>query len=136
MPYPDLLVQPMREQLTLSGVEELRTAEDVEAFFKRPGTALLVFNSVCGCAAGSARPAVIAALEDESRPDHAVTVFAGQDAEATDCARRQMPQLPPSSPSFVVLRDGQPVAHFARDRIEGRSAEVVASMLVQAFGEL
>ncbi len=137
MPYPELLVRPMREQLTLAGVRELRTADEVDTFFdESTGTAMLVFNSVCGCAAGSTRPGVIEALLDEHRPQHAATVFAGQDTEATDRARRRCPQIPPSSPSIVLLRDGEVTCHFPRHQIEGRSAERVAAMLTQAFKEM
>lgn len=136
MPYPELLVRPMREQLTLSGVSELRSAEEVDAFFDASDTAMLVFNSVCGCAAGSARPGVIASLQDENRPRRVATVFAGQDVEATDRARQRLGDLPPSSPCVVLLRDGQVIHHFGRDRIEGHTAEMVCNMLRVAFVEL
>jgi putative YphP/YqiW family bacilliredoxin len=136
MPYPELLVRPMREQLTLSGVNELKTAEEVDAFFDAPGTAMLVFNSVCGCAAGSARPGVIASLQDDNRPQRAGTVFAGQDVEATDRARQRLGDLPPSSPCVVLLREGRVTHHFGRDRIEGHTAEMVCDMLRTAFAEL
>lgn len=136
MPYPELLVRPMREQLTLSGVRELKTAEEVDTFVETPGTAMLVFNSVCGCAAGSARPGVIASLQDDHRPEHAATVFAGQDVEATNRARQRLGDLPPSSPCVVLLRDGQVTHHFGRERIEGQTAELVAAMLCKAFAEM
>lgn len=134
MPYSELLVKPMREELTSAGVEELRTAADVDRFMsERDGTALLVVNSVCGCAAGMARPGVRLALAEGPRPDRVATVFAGQDLEATARARGYFPDVPPSSPSLALFKDGELVQFIPRHRIEGRSAQDVAGDLVQAF---
>lgn len=134
MPYSELLVKPMREELTSAGVEELRTAADVERFMSEPsGTALLVVNSVCGCAAGMARPGVRLALSEGPRPDRVATVFAGQDLEATARARGYLADIPPSSPSIALFKDGELVQFIPRHRIEGRSAQDVAGDLVQAF---
>jgi putative YphP/YqiW family bacilliredoxin len=135
MPYSPLLVRPMREELTSIGVQELMTAEDVDAFMsQKEGTALLVINSVCGCAAGMARPGVRLALE-EHRPDRVATVFAGQDLEATARARSYMAEIPPSSPSLALFKDGELVHFVPRHRIEGRDANALAQDLVAAFSE-
>jgi len=135
MPYSPLLVRPMREELSSIGVQELMTAEDVDAFMsQKEGTALLVINSVCGCAAGMARPGVRLALE-EQRPDRVATVFAGQDLEATARARSYMADIPPSSPSLALFKDGELVHFVPRHRIEGRDANAVAQDLVAAFAE-
>lgn len=137
MPYSPLLVKPMREELTSAGVQELLTAEDVDRFMEEAGDgiSLLVINSVCGCAAGMARPGVRAALEHGPKPDRAVSVFAGQDLEATAAARGKFPDVPPSSPSMAVFKDGELVYFMPRHRIEGRSAEEVASDLTTVFRE-
>jgi putative YphP/YqiW family bacilliredoxin len=137
MPYSPLLVKPMREELTVAGVQELLTAEDVDRWMEESsdGTALLVINSVCGCAAGMARPGVRAALEGGPRPDHTATVFAGQDLEATAAARGKFPDVPPSSPSMAFFKRGELVYFLPRHRIEGRSAEEVASDLTTVFAE-
>ena len=136
MPYSELLVKPMREELTAAGVEELRTAADVDRFMsEKSGTAMLVVNSVCGCAAGMARPGVRLALGEGPRPDRVATVFAGQDLEATARARGYFPDVPPSSPSIALLKDGELVRFLPRHRIEGRTAEDVAADLVRAFEE-
>ncbi|HEX6201983.1 MAG TPA: BrxA/BrxB family bacilliredoxin [Thermoanaerobaculia bacterium] len=136
MPYSELLVKPMREELTTAGVEELRTAADVDRFMsEKSGTALLVVNSVCGCAAGMARPGVRQALADGPRPDRVATVFAGQDLEATARARGYFPDIPPSSPSIALFKDGELVRFVPRHRIEGRTAADVAADLVVAFQE-
>jgi putative YphP/YqiW family bacilliredoxin len=128
------MVQPMRDELVTAGVEELRTAAEVDAFFRdNRGGALLVVNSVCGCAAGSARPGVRLALRHPSRPEKAATVFAGQDLEATQHARSYFPELEPSSPSFVVIRDSKPVSYIPRRMIEGRDPEAVSQLLIAAF---
>lgn len=137
MPYSELLVKPMREELTAAGVEELRTAADVDRFMnEKSGSALLVVNSVCGCAAGMARPGVRQALAEGPRPDRVATVFAGQDLEATARARGYFPDVPPSSPSIALFKDGELVRFVPRHRIEGRSADDVAADLVQAFQEV
>ena len=136
MPYSPLLVKPMREELTSAGVEELRTAADVERFMNETsGSALLVVNSVCGCAAGMARPGVRQALSEGPRPDRVATVFAGQDLEATARARGYFPDIPPSSPSIALFKDGELVRFIPRHRIEGRTADDVANDLVRAFHE-
>lgn len=136
MPYSEMLVKPMREELTAAGVEELRTAADVDRFMnEKSGTALLVINSVCGCAAGMARPGVRQALGQGPRPDRVATVFAGQDLEATARARGYLPDIPPSSPSIALFKDGELVQFIPRHRIEGRSADDVAADLVTSFGQ-
>ena len=134
MPYPEMLVRPMREELTRLGVEELKTAKDVEELMENPaGTTLLVVNSVCGCAARNARPAVAMALEHSPRPSQAATVFAGQDMEATAAARSYLHGYAPSSPSIALLKDGDVVFMLERHRIEGRMAEQIAEDLRDAF---
>lgn len=136
MPYSPMLVKPMREELTQAGVKELLAASDVDAFFgEKTGTAMLVFNSVCGCAAGMARPGIRLALQHARRPDRVASVFAGQDQEATMRARAQFPDIPPSSPSIAFLKDGELVYFMPRHRIEGRDAHAVARDLVAVFDE-
>jgi putative YphP/YqiW family bacilliredoxin len=133
MPYDPVLVQPMRDELTRIGVEELTTPAEVDAFMARPGTKLLIVNSVCGCAAGQARPGVALALRHETRPQHVATVFAGQDLDATAHARSYFSDYPPSSPSLALF-DGKEVVHFVpRHAIEGAPAQAVAFGLVGAF---
>lgn len=133
MPYPEMLVRPMREDLTRLGVRELKTAEEVDETLAENGTTLLVVNSVCGCAARNARPAVALALRNEQRPDRAVTVFAGQDTEATSRARQYLTGYAPSSPSIALLQDGELVFMLERHAIEGRDADQIADDLTQAF---
>lgn len=133
MPYPEFMIAPMREELTRLGIEETRTPEQVRAALARPGTLLVVVNSVCGCAAGKARPGVAAALSHEPRPDHAITVFAGADMEATDEARRHFAPYPPSSPQIALFKDGKLVFMLERRQIEGRMAPAIAQDLVAAF---
>ncbi len=134
MPYSPLLVKPMREELTAAGVEELLTATDVDRWMaQREGTALLIVNSVCGCAAGAARPGIRAALEGGARPDRVATVFAGQDLEATSHARSFFADIPPSSPSMALYKDGELVYFVPRHRIEGKMPQEVAADLTQAF---
>jgi len=136
MPYSELMVKPMREELTSAGVKELRTPADVDAFMnEKSGTAMLVVNSVCGCAAGMARPGVRLALQGERRPDRVATVFAGQDLEATAKARSYIADIPPSSPSIAFFKDGELVYFIPRHRIEGRDAHAVAGDLTQVFTE-
>lgn len=135
MSYPEILIRPMREELTVLGVEELFSEADVEASFAREGTNLVIVNSVCGCAARNARPAVAIALNHAARPDRATTVFAGQDLEATAAARRHFHGYPPSSPSMALLKDGEVVFMLERHQIEGRSAEEIAEDLIAAFDE-
>ena len=137
MPYSPILVKPMREELTAAGVRELKSPEEVESFMEEAGkgTSMLVFNSVCGCAAGMARPGVRLALQHETTPDRAVSVFAGQDVEATARARAFLPDIPPSSPSIAVFKDGELVYFMPRHRIENRQAEDVANDLTAVFDE-
>ncbi len=135
MPYPDEMVAPMRQELTRLGVDDLRTAQDVDNAFEaaREGTLFLIVNSVCGCAAANARPAVALALHTPVQPDRYVTVFAGQDTEATARAREHLEGIPPSSPFFALFKNGEPVYVVERRHIEGRSASAIASDLSQAF---
>jgi putative YphP/YqiW family bacilliredoxin len=136
VPYSPLLVKPMREELSRIGVEELLTAEDVDRWMEhKEGTALLVVNSVCGCAAGMARPGIRLALEHAHAPERSASVFAGQDLEATARARGFFPEIPPSSPSIAFFKDGELVYFMPRHRIEGRTAEDVAGDLVAVFDE-
>jgi putative YphP/YqiW family bacilliredoxin len=133
MAYPEFLVAPMREELTSVGFTELRTAADVDRAVGEKGTTLMVVNSVCGCAAGKARPGIARAMQHAARPDHAVTVFAGADIEATDRARSYFTGYPPSSPSLGILRDGKLVYMMERHQIEGNSADGIAAALTAAF---
>src|SRR5688572_13960745 len=134
MPYSPLLVKPMREELASAGVEELLTSADVDAWMsQREGSALLIVNSVCGCAAGAARPGAREALRGPARPDRVATVFAGQDLEATARARSYFADIPPSSPSMALYKDGELVYFIPRHRIEGRLPQEVAADLTQAF---
>jgi putative YphP/YqiW family bacilliredoxin len=135
--YPEIMVIPMREELTRLGIEELRTAEEVDQALKnRPGTTMVVVNSICGCAAGRMRPAVRMALQNSIRPDHAYSVFAGQETEATERARGYFTGYPPSSPSIGILRDGQLVYMMQRRDIESREAPTIAADLKAAFDKL
>lgn len=128
------ILQAMREELTYVGIKELKTPDEVDtAFTGSKGTALLVVNSVCGCAAGNARPGVALALQNKTIPDHLYTVFAGQDPAATAKARGFMPQVEPSSPSFFLFKDGQLVYTMPRHMIEGRDSRTVAVDLINAF---
>jgi putative YphP/YqiW family bacilliredoxin len=134
MPYDERFVTPMRQELTRLGVEELRTAEEVDAKLKdADGTTLVVVNSVCGCAARNARPAVRIALEQGKRPDALTTVFAGQDLDATSRAREYFTGYRPSSPQIALLKEGRLVFMLERHQIEGRSAEAIAEDLTGAF---
>jgi bacilliredoxin len=134
MPYSELMIRPMREELTRIGVEELRTPEQVEETLDNSeGTVMVVVNSICGCAAGKARPGIARALQHSVRPDKVATVFAGADIEATEKARSYFTGYAPSSPSIALLKDGQLVYMMERRQIEGKDASQVASELVQAF---
>jgi putative YphP/YqiW family bacilliredoxin len=133
--YPEIMVIPMREELTRLGVEELRNAPDVDKFVKRPGISMVVVNSVCGCAAGRMRPAVRIALENAAKPDHLGTVFAGQDREATEQARSYFEGYPPSSPCIAILRDGDVVHMMQRSDIEHRDAHDIAAELARVFNQ-
>ena len=134
MPYDPRLVAPMREEMTRMGARELTTPADVDAALgDAKGTTLVFINSVCGCAAGNARPALAAALRHGVRPQQVVTVFAGQDLEATSRARQFMSEYQPSSPSIALLRDGEVVHFVHRHQIEGRAPQAVAADLTAAF---
>lgn len=134
--YDERLVEPMREELVKIGFEEMRTAEQVdETIPARKGTNLVVVNSVCGCAAGMARPGVALALTHSMKPDHLTTVFAGQDQEATAKAREYIKGEMPSSPSIALFKDGELVWFLPRYQIEGRTAEDVAGVLIAAFDQ-
>lgn len=137
MPYSPLMVLPMKQELTAIGFEELLTPEDVDRWMAdKIGSAMLVINSVCGCAAGQARPGVRLALRHEARPERLATVFAGQEVEATAKARSHFADIPPSSPSIALFKDGELVYFVPRHRIESRSAEEVAADLTAAFDRL
>ena len=130
----NLMIQPMREELTRNGFTELKTPDEVdEAFQSLKGTALVVINSVCGCAAGLARPSAVASLDHKNKPDHLLTVFAGQDKEATARAREYFSEYPPSSPAFAFFVDGEIKAMIPRHRIEGRTREEIAQDLLMIF---
>lgn len=132
--YPEFFIAPMREELTRLGVKELRTPRDVDdAVTGESGTLMLVVNSVCGCAAGKARPGVALALRHGTRPDAVATVFAGADVEATERARGYFTGYPPSSPAIALLRDGKLVYMMERHQIENREADVIARDLTAAF---
>ncbi len=134
MPYPEMMVAPMRHELVQIGFQELCDAEQVnQAMDAMDGTVLMAVNSVCGCAAGIFRPAVMLALQGDKQPDHKVTVFAGQDLDATAEARKQLIGYPPSSPSIALLKDGDVVFMLERFQIEGRSAPAIAADLQAAF---
>jgi len=135
MPYPEPLVQPMRAELVAAGVNELRTAEEVDNAFEAAAdkSMLLVINSVCGCAAANARPAIRMSLQSDVLPDMFTTVFAGQDMEATFQARQFLMGIPPSSPAIALFKDGDPVFVLERRHIQGRSASAIAMDLVNAY---
>ena len=134
MPYPEPLIIPMREDLTKFGVTETRTAADVDNVVAGSGTVLMITNSVCGCAAGKARPAVGMALQNSVKPDATATVFAGADVEAVARLRQlHLPGIPPSSPSMALFRDGKVVWALHRFEIESRQAPEIAALLTQAF---
>lgn len=136
MPYSEIMIRPMREELTRLGVEELKTVEDVDrAIGESKGTLMVVVNSICGCAAGKARPGIARALQHDVRPDRIATVFAGADIEATEKARSYFTGYRPSSPSIALLKDGQLVYMMERHQIEGRGPEQIAQELTQAFDE-
>ncbi|MBC7426833.1 MAG: BrxA/BrxB family bacilliredoxin [Bacteroidia bacterium] len=136
MPYPEMLVAPMRADLTRVGFTELKTSEDVETSMSDiKGTTVLVINSVCGCAAGTARPGIIRSLTNDKKPDNLITVFAGQDTEATAKAREYTLPYPPSSPAVALFKDGKLVHFVERLQIEGRTADQVAANLTAAYNE-
>jgi putative YphP/YqiW family bacilliredoxin len=132
--YPEEMVRPMREELTRLGFREMRTAQDVDNLLAQArGTALVVVNSICGCAAGKARPSVAKSLAHHPRPEALATVFAGQDQEATARARSYFTGYPPSSPSIALFQEGKLVFMLERRQIEGRMAEEIAADLTAAF---
>jgi len=135
MPYSEIMIRPFREELTRLGVEELRTPDKVDEAVSADGTVMIVVNSVCGCAAGKARPGVALALGHDKLPDRVGTVFAGADIDATEHARAYMAPYPPSSPSIALMRDKKPVFMLHRHEIMNMTAEQVAGALVRAFDE-
>ena len=136
MRYPEQLIVPMREDLTRHGVTETRTPEEVDQMLgPNSGTVMMVVNSVCGCAAGKARPGIAASLKHSTLPDKVATVFAGGDVEAVARVRELSAGLPPSSPSVLLFRNGKPVYMLHRHQIEGRQAPEIAQLLTQAFDE-
>lgn len=136
MPYSELMIRPMREELTRIGFEELRTPEQVDRLLQNnQGTVMVVVNSICGCAAGKARPGIAQALQHEVKPDRVATVFAGADIEATEKARSYFTGYQPSSPSIALLKDGKLVWMMERREIEGKGASEVANELKSAFDQ-
>jgi len=134
MPYPPMMIQPMKDEVTRLGVKELNTVADVDAVLgDHRGTTLLFVNSMCGCAAGMARPALARALQHGVKPDAVYTVFAGQELDATARVRSYFSEFQPSSPSFMLVKDGEMARMVHRYEIEGRSAEAVAAALIEAF---
>jgi putative YphP/YqiW family bacilliredoxin len=131
--YPELMVVPMREELTRAGIQEARSAADVDAALATPGTTMVVVNSICGCAAGKMRPGVRLALQHGTKPDQAITVFAGQDREATERARSYFQGHPPTSPAIAIFRDGQLAYLMQRSAIETSTAPAIAQELTRAF---
>ena len=136
MPYPEPFIAPMRAELSRLGVRELRTSAEVDAAVAAPGVTMIVVNSVCGCAAGKARPGIALALQHDRRPDLVGTVFAGADIEATDRAPAHFAPYPPSSPSVGILRDGKLVFMLQRSDIENRDARQIAERLTAAFDDI
>ncbi len=133
--YPEEIVKPMRQELVNAGFKELYTAQDVEDILNQGGTTLVMVNSVCGCAAGTARPGAVASLQFDKTPTYLTTVFAGVDTEAVNKAREYMIPFPPSSPAIALFKDGELVHMLERHHIEGRSAEVIADNLAGAYEE-
>lgn len=133
--YPPELVKPMREDLTNYGFKELYTSDEVDQAIAQQGTTLVMVNSVCGCAAANARPGAKASVNNDKKPDHLVTVFAGVDKEAVDKARAHMIPFPPSSPSIALFKDGELVHMLERHHIEGRPADMIAENLKGAYNE-
>ena len=136
MPYPEIMIHGMRQELARLGIEETKTPEAVqEAVEKTNGTLMVVVNSVCGCAAGGVRPGIAQALQNEAKPDRAITVFAGADIDATDVARDLFAGYAPSSPAIGLLKDGKLVEMFERRDLEGRHPSQIAQGLVSAFNK-
>ena len=138
MPYPEIMIQGMRQELARLGIEETKDSSAVESAIKdTEGTLMVVVNSVCGCAAGGVRPGIAMALANsEAKPDRSITVFAGADIDATETAREHFLPFPPSSPSIAFLKDGQLVKMYERKDLEGRPPEMIAQELVKTFGEV
>ena len=137
MPYPESFIGPMRQELTRLGVQELRTPSDVDALLtQKSKTVMVVVNSMCGCAAGKARPGIALALQHPVRPDVVATVFAGGDNEATERARSYFTGYPPSSPSIAIMRDGKVIHFVHRHQIENQTADAIARNLIDAFERL
>ena len=135
MPYSELMVAPMRQDLVRLGFKEMKTPEDVEGLLESDGTVMVAVNSVCGCSAGAMRPGVALALQNEVKPDLLTTVFAGQELEATEKARGYFVGYPPSSPSVALLKDGELVYMMERHQIEGHPPQEIAEALKAAFNE-
>ena len=136
MPYPEIMIHGMRQELSNLGIEETKTPEEVvSAVENTKGTLMVVVNSVCGCAAGGARPGIAMALQNEAKPDKTITVFAGADIDATDTARGYFAPNPPTSPAIGILKDGKLVFMMNRHDIEGRPPQVIAQTLATAFNE-
>lgn len=131
--YPPELVAPMKSELTNAGFKDLTTAQEVENAINETGTTFVVINSVCGCAAGAARPAVLDSLNNDKLPEHLVTVFAGVDREAVDKAREFMAPYPPSSPAMALFKDGKLVHFIERHQIEGNAADTISAHLKQVY---
>jgi putative YphP/YqiW family bacilliredoxin len=138
MPYPEIMIHGMRQELARLGIEETKTSEDVEnAVTSTDGTLMVVVNSVCGCAAGGVRPGIAMALANsDAKPDRAITVFAGADIDATETAREYFLPYPPSSPSIAFLKDGKLLKLYERKDLEGRPPELIARELIGTFGEV
>ena len=133
--YPEEIVKPMKEELTNIGFNELLTRDDVNIAIEKPGTTLIVVNSICGCAAANARPGAISSLLNEKKPNYLTTVFAGVDREAVEKVRYYLAPFPPSSPAIALFKDGELVHMLERHHIEGRSAEAISQNLVGAYNE-
>ena len=133
--YPEEIVRPMKEELTNIGFNELLTRDDVNIALEKPGTTLIVVNSICGCAAANARPGVHLSLQNNKKPDNLATVFAGVDTEATNSAREMMIPFPPSSPSIALFKNGTLVHMIERHHIEGRPAELISENLKEAYNQ-
>jgi putative YphP/YqiW family bacilliredoxin len=134
--YPEEIVLPMKEELTENGFQELLNKSEVEEQLKKPGTTLVMINSVCGCSAGSARPGVLMAVANTSKkPDHLTTAFAGFDVEAIQTLRQHLLPYPPSSPAIALFKDGELVHFIERHQIEGRPAQLIARNLISAFDQ-
>ncbi len=134
--YPIQIVQPMKEELTDNGFKELANGEAVEAQLKKEGTTLIMINSVCGCSAGTARPGILMAVTNATKkPDHLTTSFAGYDVEAVQALRQHLMPYPPSSPAIALFKNGELVHFIERHQIEGRSAQMIAANLINAFDQ-